>query len=61
MNYLIKTTADPAGQIVQETFLESLGDLRQTISRNVMDLQDAGIRAALIKLGWTPPADDEEV
>lgn len=27
------------------------------ISRKIINLQDEGVREALIKLGWTPPKD----
>ena len=30
---------------------------REVISREVMQLKDEGVREALIKLGWTPPAN----
>lgn len=41
-------------QIEQSVKSISYG-LEKEISRNVMNLQDQGIRDALIAMGWTPP------
>lgn len=42
-------------RIVQEVYETFDRDSRLLI-RHVLDLQEAGARDALIKLGWTPPA-----
>jgi hypothetical protein len=34
-------------------------DIMTVISQRVIDLQEAGVREALIKLGWTPPKEGE--
>lgn len=32
------------------------GDLRETVLRQVIDTNEPSLRQALVKLGWTPPA-----
>ncbi len=64
--YTVQTSITPAGNIVQETTAHEpgLADLRdqivQRVSRQVIDLQDAAIRDALIALGWTPPGQTND-
>jgi hypothetical protein len=41
-------------KIVQEVWSE-VDDVRQTIIRQVINMQEAQLRQALIGLGWTPP------
>lgn len=53
MEYKVKTMFNK-NQIIQESGFD---DLRADIVRKVIDLQDAGVRDALIKLGWTPPKE----
>jgi hypothetical protein len=38
-----------------EEIITEIGNYDQMIVRSVIDLQDDGIRKALIDIGWTPP------
>ncbi len=42
---------------IQRVF-SSFGEKREEITRIVYCLQEAGLRQALIDLGWTPPPDE---
>lgn len=49
--------------IVQEVDMPCLLDLedesrRELLYRRIVNLEEQGIRDALIKLGWTPPPSD---
>ena len=55
--YEITTELFEEGKIEQTIEMVSCGML-ETILRTVMDTQEAGIRKALIDLGWTPPKPD---
>jgi hypothetical protein len=54
VSFKINTEITEHGQITQIVSLHH-DDTMTIISRTVMDAQDAGVREALIKLGWTPP------
>lgn len=59
MQIEVHTTAHLNGDIVQETMLHDYGhEARTRLSAELIRTKDAGIRAALIKLGWTPPKED---
>lgn len=43
-------------KIIQDTYYEDIHTkLRQDLGRKIIDLQEQGIKEALIALGWTPP------
>lgn len=56
----VTTTPFADGRIVQVTDMygqNTAGErVWETVSRRVVDTQDAQVRTALITLGWTPPA-----
>ncbi|QHJ82053.1 MAG: hypothetical protein [Bacteriophage sp.] len=56
--YIVKTTVH-GNSIVQESGwqYDASSNLRNDIVRRVVQLEDEGIKAALVKLGWTPPGD----
>jgi hypothetical protein len=58
VRFKINTEITEHGQITQIVSLHH-DDTMTIISRTVMDAQDAGVREALIKLGWTPPYLEE--
>lgn len=48
--------------IIQKTFLQDeMLSTTDRISEKIIGLQDQGIKEALIKLGWKPPANGIEV
>lgn len=54
----VKTDIMANGEILQETYLDgALNTARESLCLRVMQTQDAAVRAALIKMGWTPPPD----
>jgi hypothetical protein len=57
-SYEMVTTPLPGGEIVQELYSVQ-DDVRSSLHRWVCRTQEAGIRAALVQLGWTPPIDCE--
>ena len=57
MKYLVNTNFNEE-LISQEVLMEAAG-IRESITRQVIHLQEEGIREALIKLGWTPPSLNE--
>lgn len=54
MTYEIDTTILP-GDRIQQRVLYQLDGVMQELSRQVVFTQDEQVRAALVKLGWTPP------
>ena len=54
MTYKIDTKVMPSGAIHQEV-THKFEDMTRTITKQIVDTQDAQIRDALIELGWTPP------
>ena len=57
MNYKIDvvTTPLPDGRIYQATYSNAY-NIREQLTRRVINTQDQRVRDALIKLGWTPPS-----
>jgi len=55
IRYIVTTSEFEKGLLMQRIDLEGPGDVRQTILQQVLDTTEAQVRAALIKLGWTPP------
>ena len=45
--------------IAQDLIAVENGNIREVLTQRVINLQDEGVRAALIKLGWTPPVTPE--
>lgn len=56
--FLIETKWRP--EKIEQEVLHEVSGMRRTIIRNVCNLQDAGIRHALIALGWSPPPQGEK-
>lgn len=52
----IETSIEDENRIVQEV-VHKLDGMSRPIIRNVLNLQDVGLRQALMKLGWTPPQE----
>lgn len=45
--------------IEQKTeMVDSMTDIRNELSRKIINLEDQGIKEALISLGWTPPKEE---
>lgn len=56
MDITIKTSVN------NDTITQDIFDYaRERLSRRVLDTSEAGVRAALIKLGWTPPCGADEL
>ena len=60
MRYELKTEIQEDDVIASELTYE-FDDIRQTIQRQVCATQDEQVKAALIKLGWTPPDETEKL
>lgn len=56
----ITTTVEDHDRIVQE-IVHKLDGMSRTILRNVINLQDEGLRKALVELGWEPPLATQRV
>ena len=57
MEVVVKALYSPPIIGVQvETWMQS--DIRKEMYRRIINLEDQVIREQLIKLGWTPPAED---
>ena len=57
MNFQVKTTIQDQ-VIVQEVHFDcGLNETVSKIRHQVIDLQEEGIRKALMLLGWTPPKE----
>jgi hypothetical protein len=54
--YVTTQVDDEKGTIVQETVQLRGSEIINSIEK-VIETQDAGVRQALIELGWTPPAE----
>lgn len=46
-----------AGTLIEFEYRTTLGDIELNLSRAACETSDKATRAALIKLGWTPPKD----
>jgi hypothetical protein len=56
MRYVVTISEPEKGLLMQRVDLEAPHeDVRQTILQQVLDTKEAQVRAALIRLGWTPP------
>jgi len=53
MKVNVKTKFDD--DIIKQIITDDFDDLHQIFCEQVINLQDQGVRDALIKLGWTPP------
>lgn len=53
------TTPFPNGTIEQKLISE-FQEHENVVFREIMDTREAEIRKALVQLGWTPPAGDED-
>lgn len=47
--------------IAQDLIAVENGSIREVLVKRVINLQEDGVRAALIKLGWTPPRQAEAI
>ena len=47
--------------IIQEVMDDYVRDTVRNRVEYTMNLRDEGVRKALIKLGWTPPPDDNHI
>lgn len=56
--YVTTQVDDKKGTIVQETVQLRGSEIINSIEK-VIETQDAGVRQALIELGWTPPAESD--
>ena len=55
----VETTIEPdEGFIIQLTTAYGPNGVRDEVMRRVLNTQDQQVRAALVALGWTPPADE---
>ncbi|WP_031431843.1 hypothetical protein [Methylomicrobium agile] len=54
--YVTTKVDDEKGSIIQETVQLRGREIINSIEK-VIKTQDAGVREALIELGWTPPAE----
>lgn len=54
----VSTTVSPDGVIATDTYLHYNDSSWHALGRQVVDTRDAQVRAALVALGWTPPAAD---
>lgn len=43
---------------IEQTTLTEIDEIRERICTSIVRTQDQQIRECLIKLGWTPPADE---
>ena len=53
----VDTSILPDGNIFQVDSLIGPDGVSKRLSASLVDLKDIGVRDALVKLGWTPPAD----
>mgnify|MGYP006891164457 CR=1 FL=1 len=60
MNITIDTSINNYTTITQDMYTE-VNDTRERLSRWTLDTSEAGVRAALIELGWTPPPGSDWV
>lgn len=57
MKYTVETMFNKE-MIKQSTILEDGEGAVSSIANNIIHLQEAGVREALINLGWTPPKEE---
>ena len=58
MKYTVETQFNKE-LIKQSTVLMDDGKIISTMASRVVRLEEQGVRDALIKLGWTPPKDED--
>lgn len=59
LQYQIRTHIQPSGNIVLDTVLgpeNPIDGMYTKVSSQLVQMQDEAVRAALVRLGWTPPA-----
>lgn len=61
MDLNISSEAVIAGDKVVQDVYSDFGGVRERLLRQVLDTSEAQVRAALIKLGWTPPCGADEL
>jgi hypothetical protein len=55
LRYEVITKIDnPGEKIYQETYMV-FNNVRERVYSDILNLKEAGIKEALIKMGWTPP------
>ena len=59
MEYTVETKFNKE-MIKQSTVLMDDGKIISTMASNVIRLEEQGVIDALIKLGWTPPKDEDD-
>lgn len=64
MKYVVHTEIDKRNHIIKQSVNlvgdATLRDMRQHVSTQVFKLQEAQLREALIRMGWTPPKEEKE-
>jgi len=55
LDFIVKTIPDMTTGDIRQTLRQKTPEFEREISTWVMRTREAGIREALIKLGWTPP------
>jgi hypothetical protein len=58
MEYSVETQFDK-NLIKQSTVLSDGDGVVSSVVSNIVRLEEQGVREALMKLGWTPPKDEE--
>lgn len=54
----LKVTTRFNKEMIEQSVIAGAGiDIHQQFVKRILNLQDQGVRDALIKLGWTPPPD----
>jgi len=56
MHYAIQARLTDAGNILIDTKHNDLDGIMRSVSRKLVDMENEAVRAALVELGWTPPA-----
>lgn len=59
MRVTVETEFDAAADVIIQTVLMDniAGDALNEMSRHIFHMQDAGVREALVSMGWTPPPE----
>ncbi len=56
--YKVETEIEKSNIIQSIKLYDDISELVTTISRRIINTEEQQIREALIKLGWTPPANE---
>jgi hypothetical protein len=59
MKYTVETMFNKE-IIKQSTLLKDGDEVISSVVSNIIRLEEQGVRDALIRLGWTPPKDEEK-